>query len=278
MKRAVKTLRIYLWPAITLNSLVMSIFLTMTVYQGLIIGFGLSCLATFGFLINNYWDYSTDLINSADRSWQIDENGRRISLIIGLFFMILGFIFFLTLGVRELILGFIIALLLLFYSLLFRKMLLVANILSGFLILSPLYIPIIISRTDPSTFLYNFLIALFLIIVSREIVLDIKDKRGDSLTGRHTFPTIFDDRISFFIVFFFLLAGCTIFIISSLQDYYLNTPLFVLLIIISIIFILTFLISTIHVMFNSGKFNQYIIFTNFAMLLVPFFLLIYKFN
>ena len=141
-------MRIYLWPIIMINSVVVSIYAEIYYLVGLLIGTGLIFFASGGFLLNDLVDRKTDLINNKKRLWEVNSKEiKKIYLLVVLFFS-LGFFSFSLIGTVAINIAIILILLLVFYSILLRKFLLIANVTAA--LFTPVKMPQTPNAPGPS--------------------------------------------------------------------------------------------------------------------------------
>lgn len=168
-------------------------------------------IAAAGYIINDYFDVKTDMINHPDTVVIDKAIKRRWAIILHITFTIVGVL----LGVlcalkagylRLAIFHFAAAILLWFYSTDFKKQLLIGNIVVSLLSASVAFIPFVyeiglLQRVNPdftllhtsavlSCFKVVFIFSLFAFITSmaREIIKDMEDFKGDKATGGLTMP------------------------------------------------------------------------------------------
>jgi 4-hydroxybenzoate polyprenyltransferase len=168
-------------------------------------------IAAAGYIINDYFDVKTDLINHPDTVVIDKVIKRRWAIILHITFTItgilLGIFCALKAGYMRLAIFHIVAATLLwFYSTNFKKQLLVGNIVVSLLTASVAFIPFVyeiglMQRLNPdfstqhgavilSCFKVVFIFSIFAFITSmaREIIKDMEDFKGDKETGGYTMP------------------------------------------------------------------------------------------
>ncbi len=168
-------------------------------------------IAAAGYIINDYFDVKTDMINHPDTVVVDRIIRRRWAIILHLVFTFLG----LLLGVfcalktgflRLAIFHIVAAILLWFYSTNFKKQLLIGNIVVSLLTASVSFIPFVYEigvmqhlhtnfNAENKAVIFSglkiiFIFALFAFITSmaREIIKDMEDFKGDKATGGYTMP------------------------------------------------------------------------------------------
>lgn len=168
-------------------------------------------IAAAGYIINDYFDVKTDLINHPDTVVVEKVIKRRWAIIMHMLFTAIG----LGLGVYcSLMTGYLrlslfhvfAAVFLWFYSTHFKKQLITGNIIVSLLTASVIMMPLVyemglMQKTDPaftathqrlllSAFKVTLIYALFAFITSmaREVIKDMEDYQGDKATGGQTLP------------------------------------------------------------------------------------------
>lgn len=185
-------------------------------------------IAAAGYIINDYFDVKTDLINHPDTVVVDRVIKRRWAIILHFVFtftgLLLGTYTALKTGyLRLAIFPFTAAILLWFYSTHFKKQLLTGNITVSLLTASLAFVPFVfemgvLNKMHPdlitnnmlsilSVFKILFIFSLFVFITSlaREIIKDMEDYKGDEATGGRTMPIVWGIRTSKFNVFFLLI-------------------------------------------------------------------------
>jgi 4-hydroxybenzoate polyprenyltransferase len=185
-------------------------------------------IAAAGYIINDYFDVKTDLINHPDTVVVDKVIKRRWAIILHLTFTISGIFIGMyaalkTGYLRLAIFHFVAAILLWFYSTHLKKQLLVGNIVVSLLTASVAFMPFVyemgvLRQIHPgfisqfpyvvlSCFKITFIFSLFAFITSmaREIIKDIEDYKGDAATGGLTMPIVWGIRASKLNAFFLLL-------------------------------------------------------------------------
>ncbi|NVO03461.1 MAG: geranylgeranylglycerol-phosphate geranylgeranyltransferase [Bacteroidetes bacterium] len=191
-----------------------------------------------GYVINDYFDLRIDRINKPDKIILGKKISRRKAILIHTIFSLFGILlgFYVAFSVGAIKLGFInavITVLLWFYSAKYKQKFLIGNvivsILSAFVIIIVWlfeFFALIKSGTmfftaSKSIFIYIMAYAAFafLITLIREIIKDIEDIKGDSITGCRTVPIVLGvQRTKLFIN---ILAGvCVVFLVYILVDLY----------------------------------------------------------
>jgi len=185
-------------------------------------------IAAGGYIINDYFDVKTDLLNHPDtvvvdkiikRRWAITLHF--LLTVSGLF---IGMYAALQTGYLRLALfHFIAALLLWFYSTHFKKSLLIGNIVVSLLTAAVAFMPLVYEfailekitpgyiTMHPLEFLHAlkmttlFAVFAFITSMAREIIKDMEDVYGDAQTGGHTLPISWGMQAGRLFTFFLLL-------------------------------------------------------------------------
>ena len=185
-------------------------------------------IAAAGYIINDYFDVKTDLINHPDTVVVGKVIQRRTAIILHLSFTFLG----IALGMyaalktgylRLSLFHFVAAFLLWIYSTHLKKQLLIGNAVVSLLTASVAFIPLVyemgvIQKNTPgfvhehhsllfSCLKITFIFSLFAFITSmaREIIKDIEDYKGDKETGGLTMPIVWGILSSQLTAFFLLI-------------------------------------------------------------------------
>lgn len=191
-----KSARPYLWPAAGINAFVVSLGLGAHPSEAILVSLSLCLLASYGFLLNDLWDRQVDRVNEARRlehadGWTIRFAWISISLLLGVGLSIPALVgwppFFLSLAVAT---G------LTLYTVVVRRFLLIATLLSALLGTSPLWGPMILREGSVPNGLWQLLFVTYLMFSAREILLDVKDEEGDRVVCRHTLATVFGHGIA----------------------------------------------------------------------------------
>ena len=196
-----------------------------TIFYGLVLSTVL--IAAAGYIINDYFDVKTDLINHPDTVVVDKVIKRRWAIILHITFTFLGIVLGMyaalkTGYLRLAIFHFTAAILLWFYSTHLKKKLLIGNIVVSLLTASVTFMPFVyemgvMQKLDQgfiltysyavlSIFKITFIFSLFAFITSmaREIIKDMEDYNGDKETGGHTMPIVWGMRVSKLNAFFLL--------------------------------------------------------------------------
>jgi 4-hydroxybenzoate polyprenyltransferase len=184
-------------------------------------------IAAAGYIINDYFDMKTDLINHPDTVVVGKIIKRRLAIILHITFTFLGIVIGMyaalkTGYLRLAIFHIVAATLLWFYSTHFKKQLLVGNLVVSILTASVAFMPFVyemglMQKIHPgfalmhkdivlSCFKITFIYSLFAFITSlaREIIKDMEDHKGDEATGGQTMPIVWGIPASKLNVFFLI--------------------------------------------------------------------------
>ena len=196
-------------------------------------------IAAAGYIINDYFDVKTDLINHPDTVGVGKVIKRRVAIILHVTFTITGIIIGMYAALKTGYLRLAIfhvaaAFLLWIYSTQLKKRLLIGNVVVSLLTASVAFMPLVyemgvLQKFNPgfvfahpqlvlSCFKSTFIFALFAFITSlaREIIKDIEDYKGDKETGGMTMPIvwgIFTSKLNaiFLIVITVILLGVVVY-------------------------------------------------------------------
>jgi 4-hydroxybenzoate polyprenyltransferase len=194
-------------------------------------------IAAAGYIINDYFDVKTDMINHPDTVVVDRIIKRRVAIILHLILttlgVFLGMYAALKTGYLRLAAFHIIAAILLwFYSTHMKKQLLIGNIVVSLLTAAVAFMPFmfemgVLRQLHPGFILdykyavlsclkITFVFGMFAFITSmaREIIKDIEDYRGDKATGGHTMPVVWGIRASKLSAFFLLVITALLLLFS----------------------------------------------------------------
>jgi len=259
----------------------MTLCLNVDFNKGLLFGSALCFVSSFGFLINDLWDRDVDYFNNSGRFE--NSNLETISFAV---FMAVGLLFLgLKVGLEvhegSWIFFLIITSGLVVYSFLVRRFLLLSNLLAAFLGISPLWGPILIFQNFEVFYILT-IFAMYLLFISREIFLDLKDMRGDKIGGRNTVATIFGTKITSFVALLLIISGGiveTLAIIRNTLEPTQNNIRFILFLI-TLAIGLMFFVPAFRILKlgpNKKNFQIFILLSGISMSFVPLLLLLYRF-
>lgn len=187
-------------------------------------------IAAAGYIINDYFDMKTDLINHPETVVVGKIIKRRLAIILHISFTFLGILIgmyaaLMTGYLRLAIFHFVAAALLWFYSTNFKKQLLIGNIVVSVLTAAVAFMPFVfevgvLQKAHPgftvmhkdailSCFKITFIFSLFAFITSlaREIIKDMEDYKGDKETGGQTMPIVWGMTVGKLNVFFLIVIS-----------------------------------------------------------------------
>jgi len=185
-------------------------------------------IAAGGYIINDYFDVKTDLINHPDTVVVDRVIKRRWAIILHLTLTSIGlllgvFVALKTGYLRLFVFQLTAAMLLWFYSTDFKKKLLLGNILVALLSATVAFMPFVyemaLMQKHDSSFMVDsqrmilsamkitvlFCVFAFITSLAREIIKDIEDYKGDKATGGLTMPVLWGIRTSKFNAFFLMI-------------------------------------------------------------------------
>jgi len=207
-KKISKSARFYLWPAVAGNAIIVSLGVGAELIDALLLGSALCCLASFGFLLNDLFDRRVDKANSAKRLEYADSSTLRGVWLAASLFLLAGLGCAASVSLNCFGVCLWISLGLTLYSAVIRPVLLAATLLSALLGTAPLWAPLILWHVRVlSPPVLTLFAGIYVMFVAREIILDIKDEKGDRVVGRHTFPTIYGGKTAGLLACFAKLAA-----------------------------------------------------------------------
>ena len=209
VQRVRRSARIYHWPIILANSTAMSLCVSSNLVGGITLGMSLSFLASSGFILNDLWDRRIDSANSAQRLEDADGTTCLFASLAGLLLACLGLLVASRVAPRALFIVACIAAGLILYTVFLRKFLIVSNFLCALLGASPLWLPLLLWARHPPAFEWGIVVAMVVMLFSREVVHDIKDRAGDLTGKRVTLPVAFGTKVSRIIAFVLMIIGGT---------------------------------------------------------------------
>lgn len=241
----------------------------------IILVFATVCITAGGYVINDYFDIRTDLVNKGEVIVGTKIPRRRAMMwhnILSMLGVLAGFwvsyrIGFLWAGIAFLL----VSGLLYFYSVSYKKQLLVGNIIVAILtsfvplmvVLYELaaiyeyYGPELISLASAKTIFYwvtGFAVFAFLTTLAREIVKDIEDFEGDRAYGSRSLPVVAGIKLSKAIAS--LILAATIVLMIIMWSLYIGDIISLLYIILAAVLPLLFSILTLIRGKSSSQFRQ----------------------
>ncbi len=161
----------------------------------IIAGIAAALIAGGGNVINDYFDYETDIINRPDRPIPSGRTNRYTAVILSCGLFAIGLILTLLLNVLCIIVAVLNSIMLLLYGRYSKSLLFLSNLSISYLVGSVfLFGGLTIGYIEATTVLL-FLCAFFMTL-SREIIKDVADVEGDSSIGGVTLPLRFGAPIS----------------------------------------------------------------------------------
>lgn len=159
-----------------------------------------------GNVINDYYDYEIDKINKPERPIPsgriIRKNALYYSIILFLVAIILGFIISVPVGLVVLVC----TILMILYAYNLKKRILIGNICVSLLTgLTFIYGGMIVSDVMTGVILAVFA---FIMTLSREIIKDTEDIKGDKLENARTFPIIYGARKAVYLAVILNILTC----------------------------------------------------------------------
>lgn len=218
-------------------------------------------IAAAGYIINDYFDLKTDLINHPETVVVDRVIKRRWAIILHLTFTFLGLLIGMYAALKTGYLRLAVfhvaaAILLWFYSTNFKRQLLVGNITVALLTAAVAFMPFIyeignLQRLYPN-FIFDqrhvvlsgfklawiFSVFAFITTLAREIIKDMEDYEGDKATGCKTLPIVWGYRAGRISVFFLLLITAILLLFVVYNSFRVERLLFTL----SNVYILTGLV------------------------------------
>ena len=209
-----------------LNANEIQLELNNALFYGLVLSTVL--IAAAGYIINDYFDVKTDLINHPDTVVVDRVIKRRLAIVLHITFTFLGIVIGMYVALktgylRLAIFHFAAAVLLWFYSTHFKRTLLVGNVVVSLLTASVTFMPFVyelavmqkLDTTFISTHRYAvlsifkitsiFAVFAFITSMAREIIKDMEDYKGDKETGGATMPIVWGIGVSKFNAFFLVI-------------------------------------------------------------------------
>lgn len=191
LRLLVRSARPYLWPAIAVNSTLMSAVCGLTATDCIVLAISLILCASSGFLFNDVLDHEIDQANGRRRLQAISRHGRVAVVACAIAGWVLAVMIpalFTSSGHWAVIL--IVALGSAFYSTPIRAIPVLSTLCASLLCSSPLWVPILATH-DSTPLACGLLVAVALcLFVGRETILDTRDMEGDRQHGRRTFSTV----------------------------------------------------------------------------------------
>lgn len=166
-----------------------------------------------GYVINDYFDVRTDIINKPRRLFIGRLISRRSAILAHLFLTTVGVFMVLPVSLPVFVVNAIAATLLLIYSAFLKRQPLVGNFTISLLTGLSVAVVAIYFKERPMP-VYSFAVFAFFVTLIRELIKDLEDQKGDAAVGAQTLPIIWGPRrVKYFIyvvtVVFVLALGIT---------------------------------------------------------------------
>lgn len=191
-------------------------------YKQFMLVFATICIASAGYIINDYFDVKIDLINKPREVIIGKYIKRRLAILIHQILNFTGVVIGLFLSPKVFLINILAVCMLWFYSERFKKKAFIGNFLVAFL--TAFSLVILSVYYEKNTLLVN-IYALFAFSISliREIIKDMEDIRGDARYGCRTLPIIWGIRRTKILLYIFIILFVIILIsmASILENQYL---------------------------------------------------------
>jgi 4-hydroxybenzoate polyprenyltransferase len=181
-------------------------------------------IAAAGYVINDYFDVKIDAVNKPGKNKTGTEISRRLSITLYIFLNVASFVIMWYFGELQgirypVLIYFISAGLLYFYSASYKKMFLAGNLIVSFLAALTIGLSILFDkealRSEPVKLLVTAYASFaFIMSLIREIIKDCEDIAGDKLYGATTLPVVAGVKSAHFVaaLLTLLTAGAIIYI------------------------------------------------------------------
>jgi len=148
-----------------------------------------------GYIINNFYDYEKDIINRPIRS-NIDKSIRKRTKL-NLYFSLnlLCVILSLFISIRAVVFFLIYNIILWLYSHKLKKILIIGNVLSSLLTITPFF-AIFLYYKNFSTIIAVYALFLFFIILAKDLVKDLENIKGDFTLNYKTIAVVYGENFS----------------------------------------------------------------------------------
>ncbi len=153
----------------------------------LLIVLGTGLIASGGYLINDYHDIKTDIVNKPHKVIIGDKISKKISLIIYWSFTFLGLLCGILISPAVFMVNSLSAVLLWYYTIRLKKLPLIGNLTISFLsLVSIALLGLVFPKNQDLVFWYGGIT--FLVMLLREIIKDVEDIPGDEKEQYQTLP------------------------------------------------------------------------------------------
>ena len=148
-----------------------------------------------GYIINNFYDYEKDIINRPIRS-NIDRSIRKRTKL-NLYFSLnlLCIILSLFISIRAVIFFLVYNIILWLYSHKLKKILILGNVLSSLLTITPFF-AIFLYYKNFSDIILVYALFLFFIILAKDLVKDLENLKGDFTLNYKTIAVVYGEKFS----------------------------------------------------------------------------------
>jgi len=148
-----------------------------------------------GYIINNFYDYEKDIINRPIRS-NIDRSIRKRTKL-NLYFSLnlLCVILSLFISIRAVVFFLIYNMILWLYSHKLKKILIIGNVLSSLLTITPFF-AIFLYYKNFSKIIAVYALFLFFIILAKDLVKDLENLKGDFTLNYKTIAVVYGEKFS----------------------------------------------------------------------------------
>lgn len=210
LQLTIRSGRLVLWPAVILNTGLVAFDAGASLLTSLLLAVALSCVASFGFIINDCADVAVDSVNRVGRLETATVEKRRSVNVIGKILLCVGLYF--SFLVNSLALGIMVGIAagLVIYTHLARQRLVFATLLASILASAPLWFANLALGAKFTNLQSALIVAVLLFLMARELVFDAQDQAGDKHGGRRTFATAFGARTAISISLALHIAGAAL--------------------------------------------------------------------
>ncbi|MDV7188257.1 UbiA family prenyltransferase [Lutibacter sp. TH_r2] len=223
----------FLFPSFKVN-------ITLTHLHFFVLLFATLLITSAGYIINNIFDIESDKLNKPKKLIVSNlitvEKAKKYYLFINTLGIILGIGLCLQIEKPNLVFIFILVpLLLYYYSKKLQKIALVGNILVSLLIAFSIYMLALFEKSSINNSVYLIILTLsifsFILNITREIIKDIIDIKGDFNCGLQTLPIILGIKRSSYVAMFFIFISIVLltFLITSITGKHIVTRLYLVL-------------------------------------------------
>lgn len=270
----VRASRFYFWPIIAINTVAMAAAVRGEIFDAFVLSMSISCLASFGFLINDLWDRAIDRVNAADHFEDSDPPTLRRGVRAAILFFCMGITCALPVGFQAVGVAVTVGTGLAAYTFWLRPVLYIPTMVVAALAASPLWAPLLLWPTSATRAHWSLVAAFALIIAARETLMDCRDRKGDEIGGRTTVAIRFGPRTAkSFAVYLSLVATALLALVLWSRLPSLSTG-FAVFGAVLIVFILSLVVQTALKTVSAGDddreaIQSYVLASRFAMLFAP---------